>query len=125
MGYQSKQWELPEAYKNIKKYEYALVYMISEIILCRTNELELTDPEECLEARFFSNDRELHIFEQNGKMTAVEIIDDGEQQDICEKKVPLDDKFQKNGTTLSVLEYLSYDEDGQVFVKLTRLKGIE
>ena len=44
-----------EAYQKVKDYEYALLYMISSVNLCRTEELESVDWDECMEARFFSD----------------------------------------------------------------------
>lgn len=125
MGYCFKEMEAGEAYQKINEYRYALIYMISDIAFGKTEELELPDWEECQEARFFSEDQELHIFELDGEKTAVEIVDDGAEEDVCDKKFQLDKRFSGDGNLLCVREYLAYDEDGQVFVKLTRLKGIE
>lgn len=116
---------LEEAYKSIKEYKYALIYMISEIKLCKTEELkEDLKWDECLEARFFSSDKELHIFEIDGERKAVK-VSDTEEDEIFEKKYLLSDKFSALGKTICVKEYLNYDKDGQVFVELTRLNSIE
>ena len=56
---------------------------------------------------------------------AVEVVDDGAEDAVCDKKFQLDKRFSSEGKLLCVREYLAYDEDGQVFVELTRLKGIE
>ena len=83
-----------------------------------------TDWEECLEARFFSERAELHLFERDGDMQAVEIADDGSDKDTFIKKYQLDSKFAAMGRNIYVKEYLDYDEDGQINVSLTRLYGI-
>lgn len=123
MGYKIAELEPEKAYASVRDYEYALIYMISQVKLCKTEELKETDWEECLEARFFSKDKELHIFEDEGEKKAVEVNDDG-QDDIIEKKFQLDNKFKEVGNCVLVQEYLAYDNDGQVRVELTRLKGI-
>ena len=114
-----------EAYQKVKDYEYALLYMISSVNLCRTEELESVDWDECMEARFFSDKEEMHIFECDGQMMAVEVKDSGEKKDTIVKKYPMNQKFQGVGDKLCVKEYITYDEDGQMQVALTRLCGIE
>lgn len=124
MAYQVKEVELSEAYGKSAEYEYALVYLLSEVILCKTENLKPFPVEECTEARFFSADRELHIFGTEDGMCAVEISDDG-TEDIVVKKYDLTSGFSAVGDKLVVQEYLEYDIDGQAVVALTRLKGIE
>lgn len=124
MGYKILEIEPEKAYESIGNYKYALVYMISQLKLSKTEDLGEIDWEECLEARFFSEDKELHIFDVEGEKKAVEVCDDG-QEDVVEKRYQLDNQFKNLGTAVVVQEYLSYDEDGQIKVEVTRLKGIE
>lgn len=114
-----------KAFKGIDNYEYALVYMISEIILCKVCDLSISDWSECYEARFFSEDKERHVFDLDGDMRAVEVEDDVNENEIVIKKYCLNNKFKHTGDFLVVQEYLEYDRDGQAGVKLTRLKGVE
>lgn len=123
MGMHAEKVSLNEAHQKVEEYTYALLFMISERILCRTKDLPAIDWEECQEARFFSEDKELHIFEGEEGMQAVEVSDTGEE-DIVIKEYELDGYFKKIGNTVLVQEYMEYDEDGQVYVGLTRLKGI-
>ena len=118
--------EITKAYQSIKMYEYALVYMLSEVILCKTEDLPELNLEQCLEARFFSEDKELHIFETEEGKKAVE-VSDVDKEDIIIKKYEIAPKFCETGKkeVLIVQQYLDYDEDGQAVVALTRLKGIE
>lgn len=121
----SEEINLKEVYESIHDYKYALIYMISELKLCKTEKLEEEIAwNECLEARFFSEEKELHIFERNGEKKAVKVSDEKSDETI-EKKYSLDNKFKSIGNTICVKEYLDYDEDGQIFVKLTRLEAIE
>lgn len=117
---------IQDVYRSVKEYEYALVYMMSEIKLCETS--DLADDfmwEECMEARFFSKDKELHVFEgEDGKKAVLVQETDAENMQI--KKYVLNGKVSPSGKkTLLVTEYLAYDEDGQAYVELTRLSGLE
>ncbi len=124
MSYRIQKIEPEDMFERIADHTYALVYMISEILLCRTSELPEIDWEECIEARFFDNDKELHIFEKDGRMQAVEITEE-DGSDCLVRKYQLAKRFTDAGDLLCVHEYLDYDEDGQAVVGLTRLAGIE
>lgn len=124
MSYIVEKIEFSKACAKIPEYEYALLYMISEIVLTKTDSLAEINWAECTEARFFSEDKELHFFEVDGEMQAVE-VSDGDGQDEVVKEYELAGKFQAIGKTVLVKEYIDYDEDGQANVVLTRLQGIK
>ena len=126
MGFNTEQRTVEWLKEHMTEFPYALLYMMSGIVFCETRELEAKpiEWEECLEARFFAPDRELHMFEQEGDVTVAEISDDGDgDEEII--RYALDNRFRKPGKTLLVKQYLDYDEDGQAFVTLTRLCGVE
>ncbi len=123
MGYNIRKIGLAEAKEQSAYYSYALLYMISGVKLCRTEELGQIDWEECQEARFFSENRELHIFESEDGMEAVE-VSDADGNGVIIKEFLLDNRFSSVGSSVLVQEYLEYDEDGQAYVANTRLKGI-
>lgn len=124
MAYRVTEITADEAWKYRTEYEYALVYMLSEVLLCKTSQLEDFDFGECTEARFFSSDKELHVFETEDGLSAVMVADSGEE-DCVIRKYELSPRFSDIGKKLVVQEYLEYDEDGQVMVGLTRLKDLE
>lgn len=124
MGYRIEKTDFEEALRHAAEYDLALIYEIGGIRLCDTRSLPGTDWTECQEARFFAEDRELHLYEQDGEMTALEIYDDGDDNTIV-KRYKLDQRFRQVGKILRVKEYIKYDEDGQAFIALTRLCGIE
>lgn len=124
MGYHTQSVTLQEAWASMHDYTYALLYKCSEIVLRETAELTDQDLDECMEARFFSDNMELHIFENENGMCAVRVTDTDEN-DVLIKKYELDSRFSGKGTKLLVVqEYIEYDADGQAFVGLTRLKGV-
>ena len=114
----------------ITNFDYALIYLISEVILKKmdkTDKVESINWDECEEARFFSKDKEIHFFRVNGELQAVRISDapNESKMDCMRKKYELASKFRNMGKYVLVKEYLEYDEDGQVQVAQTRLMGIE
>jgi len=104
------------------KYNYALIYMLSEVKLMDNWAQTYIDWDEILEARFFDRSGELHIFYYDDKISAVEIIDDTEHTILNE--YALIDKFRNVGNGIIVRQNINYDEDGQAYVQLTRLVEI-
>lgn len=123
MAYKCEEVTTDELDKKVKEYEYALLHMISEQKFCKVEELPETDWGECIEARFFSEQGELHVFDADGERKAVAVEDDGDGL-VYEKMYQLDGKYRKLGEYIVVQEYLKYDEDGQLVVELTRLKAV-
>lgn len=124
MGYTISNIEFETMKKQILQYKYALLYMISEIRLCKTEELEELDWEQCQEARFFSENKEMHYFiDEEGQFKAISVVDTDEE-DIYVKSYQLAKGFQKYGKMLQIKEHLAYDKDGQMYVALTCLQGI-
>ena len=124
MSYKFEKMEVSKACAAIPEYEYALLYMISEVVLAKTDSIVEINWAECIEARFFLADKELHFFEADGEMQVAE-VSDGDGQDEVVKVYELAGKFQDMGKTVLVKEYIDYDEDGQANVVLTRLQGIK
>lgn len=128
MSYTIEKIEADKALEDFADYQYALIYMMSEIIFCKTADLDAPDWGECLEARFFDENKELHIYEEDGKLRAVK-IDGSVDSDCLTKKYKIRSCYfgqtEKERKYLCVCEHLDYDEDGQAFVILTRLTGIE
>ena len=119
---------MEEAKTRINEFDYGLVYLFGQILLGRTEKIkEKINWEECIEARFFSKEKELHIFDYNGMKRAVCITDtddeSGESYPYIEKRVTLDKKFQRESgfEYYKKREYITYDEDGQAVVYLTRM----
>lgn len=123
MSYTVEKMDVESALKEIFMYEYALIYGMSRIVLCKAGELEQVNWDECLEARFFDDTKELHLFEQEGRMCAVKVVGTMDE-DCLMKKYMLQEKYAALGKYLCVCEHLSCDEDGQAFVVLTRLTGV-
>lgn len=123
MSYTVEKIDADQALEGIAGYQYALVYMMSGIIFCKAADFKEPDWDECLEARFFDENKEIHIYEEDGKWCAVKAAGtiDG---DCLMKKYRLQDHYFGQGKYLCVCEHLGYDEDGQAAVMLTRLTGI-
>ncbi len=124
MGYRTERVEMPISAGQIREFDYALLYGISSVQLTRTEALNEIDWTECQEARFFSEYRELHVFEDEEGKRAVLVADDGDGDRLV-KRYEMAPKFSGIGRALKVVEYVAYDEDGQLRVALTRLAGVE
>ena len=124
MSYKLEKLEFSKACEKISEYQYALLYMISEVILNKTELLGEINWEECTEARFFSEDKELHFFDVDGKKQAVAVSDEDGKDELV-KEYELAGKFRTIGSSVFVKEYIGYVEDGQANVVLTRLQGIK
>lgn len=123
MSYTVERISMDQALEKIAAYQYALIYEMSEIIFCRTENLGHVEGDECLEARFFDESGELHIYEEDGRRCAV--MARGTMDDDClMKKYALQERYFGAGKYLCVCEHLAYDEDGQAVVALTRLAGV-
>jgi len=123
MGYTVEKMDTDKALGTIAEYQYALVYGISAVTFRRTEEITEPDWDECLEARFFDENKELHIYEEDGRMCAVKITGTMDS-DCLVKKYALQDRYFGQNKYLCVCEHLAYDEDGQASIALTRLTGI-
>ena len=134
-------------------YRFALAYMISELRLMPVEDWTGIDLDECLEARIFGENAELHIFREDDKWMAVEVQDvavapeDGEEEisNPDTEKVPgdafIDRAYALRGNMIQMIsgtcgeevpkykeiivrEYIDYDEDGQATTVKTRLVGL-
>ena len=106
------------------KYRYALIYMLSEVKLLANSINLIIDWDEILEARFFDQSGELHIFKYDNSLKAIEILEGDSKEDAISIEYELADKYKAIGIGLEVKQYIDYDEDGQAYVELTRLNEI-
>src|SRR5699024_11548656 len=75
-GYKKQSIPIEEKKQQIDQYRCELVYQLEKILLGEVEKIRSEIVwEECLEARFFSEEKELHIFDYNGKYRAVCIED--------------------------------------------------
>ena len=103
--------ELEQARKDSAAFPYVLVRELSRVWLGERQRAEL-NWDEATELRFFGG---------AGRLQAVLLADEAE--DKChDRSFPLAHNGAF-GRELTVREYLDFDEDGQLYVKATRLKG--
>ena len=107
-------------------YKYAVLYYISETIVCNTVDINTVKINELKEAFFFEEGKQLHI-----RATETDDLFDGFESlydagtELTEKKYALAGKFQNLGKYIIIREYPEYDEDGQVSVSGKALVRIE
>ena len=84
--------------------------------------------DELVELRAFGEQGELHVYEQNGSLKAIEILEtEDSREDMVVKYYPVRKTVCNMGkhTVLAVKEYLEPDEDGQAVVVYTRPLRLE
>ena len=123
MGYRISYPEIDQAKTEIGRFDYALLYMFSEQKLCEVSELESVDWEECMEARFFKEDSELHLI--FGDEPIAILVEEKEDSSYFDRTYALAPAYRNVGKRAIVRCYTKPDEDGQQCVCLTRLVGIE
>lgn len=107
-----------EAMEMRKTMPYAMITRLSEVTL--GNMPETVSKDEMLEARFFGENGEIHIFYENGEQKAVYVTDEGNS----EKFPPIDhdyDLLSGFGRKLTVRQYVDFDEEGQAYISAIRL----
>ena len=96
---------------------YSLIFAYGGVTLGRTP--ERVDAEELTEARFFSAEREIHVYRDGGTLRAVSVRDTPEDADAVTERYQLDNA--RLGDWIAVRRYWGYDEDGQAYVAVRRL----
>lgn len=111
-----------EAQVQAQDYPYVLVRELSRVYLGEASQVDI-QWDEVTEVRFFDGQSELRIWREEKALTAVRLEDAQEDETTCvEWTYPLAHKGAF-GQALTVVEYLQYDEDGQMYRAATRLKG--
>ena len=107
-----------EAVKLGKALPWAFVREYSRVTLGKTP--DDTDPEEMLEAFFFSPEAEVRLWRQNGSLHAAMLTEEA-GDNYLEESYAVDDP--RLGREITVRKYISFDEDGQAFITASRLSG--
>jgi hypothetical protein len=93
--------------------EYALIYNFDGVIVDFLDEVKI-DKRKLLEARFFNEKEEVHIFKECD-LKSVYMIEDGDKY--SDEKYILANKYGKG---MTVRNYFSFDDDGQAYISYTR-----
>ncbi len=104
--------------------KWVLVRQLSSVAMGEVINMPI-DWDEVTEVRFFDEEKEIRIFERDGDLCSAVIADsasDVENVDFRDRTISLEHKGAF-GREITVREYFDYDEDGQIFVAATRLKG--
>lgn len=120
-----KRISMDEVKNLLQNYEYVYLQMISEHILDYASSISSIEWDELLEGYLFNRDSQIHIYREEDELLAVLITDDVEDAHIIDRKYEIAKKYKTIGKNVIVREYLKADEDGQSYVAVTRLVGIE
>ncbi|TCS78932.1 hypothetical protein [Tepidibacillus fermentans] len=94
---------------------YGLVYSYNSVQLTRIEDL-LIDRETLIEARFFNEDSEVHIFKRD-ELEAVIFM---ETEDDLDHSFSENHLLERFGDKLIIKHYLDYDQDGQAYIRYSR-----
>lgn len=101
-------------------YQYAWIQSENSVMIGTLDDVKI-DHDLLLEARIFSNEKEIHVFTYDDELRAV--LTEHEKDDhVIERKQLLRRRF---GKTVTVRHYVGYEEDGQAFIQKTVLCGYE
>ena len=99
-------------------YEYALVYMASELRLIPCEKWESIDLEECLEVRFFCEKGELHIFREEDAFLSAAV------QDLSGGDEMTSHSHEDEKSTAASDSAAGRDSDVQVYATIDRVHSI-
>jgi len=119
-----KRMEFDEAVGCIGEYDYAIVFEYSNFF-DEQNNLKEINWDECVEARFFSKEKELYFYRDDETDELTVVYTEDEPSDKNEENSGRVEYTLQNGKKLQVREYFSYDEDGQLLIIGRRPEGIE
>lgn len=120
-----KKIDIEDAKKNVSQYNYALIYQMSEVIFDKVENIPTILWDEIVEAYFFNEKGQLHIYNDGCELKAVEFDESSCDMKKVEKIFDISRKFAKIGSRIKIVEYLDNDEDGQIFVAYTRMATVE
>lgn len=109
------------AWEDGKNYPDALIYCMSSLYVGKTGEFS-DKVEEIVEARFFDEKQELHIFWQDEQIKGCQVRDE-EGDTIIKKEWDILEGKKKN-SKMYVKQFIEYDEDGQAMITKTCLAKI-
>lgn len=115
---------IDDAKNKLTEYKYALVYGISSVLFDTTESISEINWDECKEAYFFDEKGQLHIYESDDGLCAVQFCEPEEVKYI-DKKYVTAGKYKKIAGKIIRREYIDFDEDGQMFIAYTRLVSAE
>ena len=124
MSYHVDHPEMEDAILAIGKYSWGLFYRPSQVTLCRISEVDVQMITGSQEIRLFNETEELHLFFDRD-WQAVHVVED-DTDNTRTAAFALNGQFARSTgkRKLLVRQYLEEDEDGQVYIALTRLVDV-
>lgn len=116
-----KMVSLEDGRKRVLDYDYALIYMMSEVIFEPVSQLAEIRWEECQEAFFFSEKGQLHFYRNEEDELTGTVFEEQENLKYRDVDYKMAERYKKAYSKVTVREYLTSDNDGQTVVYYTRL----
>lgn len=110
--------ERTEALELGHTFPFAYIRSLSQVTLGPT---PAEDPEDLLEARFFSSTEEIRVFLGEDGLQAVRLTEEG-PRGVCleETRKLMNPLF---GSEITICREIAFDEDGQAYISTVRLSG--
>ncbi len=108
---------------SMEKYDFVLAYEFSDIKFGKTSETAV-NWNECMEAYLISETGQIHVYSKNGELVADEFEESSVKYEHSDRTYIVREGVALHGKTIKVREYLDTDEDGQAFVKYSRIIGV-
>ncbi len=119
MKYNIIEFDIKEIFEKAKeKYKYMIVHMMSELVIGEMESIKNYD--EVLEARFFSEKGEMHLFFDEENYSCVEIEDEDDDVYLDTKDIINGECCDKKYTHINKKKYIDFDADGQGYVSYVR-----
>ena len=119
MGALFKRLDAEDALEHIKNTKYAIGQFISSYEVGSADSICRMDMTDCIEARYFTDDREVHVFRSGDQMVYIE-VSDGDSQ-YYDEEYEIEEKFEGVGKYVVVRNYVNTDDDGQCCITGKRL----
>lgn len=117
-GMRQMELQADQALKQGLGLPYAMIRSYSQVVLGNTP--QAVDEDELIEARFFDAENEIRLFCEDGELRGVRLCK--ESGDVCvESRFCIENP--DFGTEIRVCQHLDTDEDGQTYIRTTRLCG--
>ena len=110
--------------KSIENYDYILAYEFSDVKFGKRSETEV-NWDECIEAYLISETGQVHVFLKDDKLAVVNFLENEVKYEHADRTYKVREGVALQGKTVTVREYLDTDEDGQAFVRYSRIINVK
>ena len=109
-------------YLSQEGYQYAWIMSVGSVVLKPVEAVIFPDPDEILEARIFTKQKELHLFQYEEELKCICTITEDTDTLYTEEEQKLRKRF---GKSIVLRRFITHDEDGLAYFGTTVLCGAD